>query len=146
MDPGFVPDRHVFRGTAFAIYRSDIECRPKTGGWSMCVMATRLALTLVLAALALTGAGGPAATQQVTDTVIGSCVFAYGAAHCVRQYRYGDAKGGSLREPSPEEVAEARERERRWVTRCRPELRQDAHGVSRYVYAARGCEYGKDRD
>jgi hypothetical protein len=113
-------------------------------------LAIRLALTLALTAPALAGAIATSAAQPAfTDTVVDSCVFHRGAAHCVQQFRYG-ARGTNgaqtLREPSAEELAEARERERRWVARCRPVLRQDAHGVNRYVYAARGCEYGQDRD
>ena len=93
--------------------------------------------------------GGSALAQRVTDTVVGSCVYSRGMGHCVRQYRYGDvgAKGtGTVRELSPEEIAESRERERKWVERCRPVVRQDAYGVGRYVYAARGCEYGRMED
>jgi hypothetical protein len=41
------------------------------------------------------------------------------------------------------EVAEAAERDRLWVARCRPTIRQDQYGVRRYHYAAPGCEYGK---
>jgi hypothetical protein len=85
------------------------------------------------------------AQSRFTDTVTGSCVFAYGTAHCVRQYRYNDAGNSGIKhyaEPA-EEVAEAREREKAWEARCRPTLRQDAYGVSRYVYAAPGCEFGR---
>ncbi len=83
--------------------------------------------------------------QRFTDTVTGSCVFSYGAAHCVRQYRYNDSGNSGIKhyaEPA-EEVAEAREREKVWEARCRPTLRQDYYGVNRYVYAAPGCEYGR---
>ncbi|MGD9923232.1 MAG: hypothetical protein AB7V13_17575 [Pseudorhodoplanes sp.] len=110
---------------------------------------TRLALTVALSAFVLGGMNAPVSAQRITDTVVGSCVFVRGAGHCVRQFRYGD-RGNTgvqtLREPTAEEIAEMRERERRWVERCRPQLRPDAHGVNRYVYAARGCEYGRDRD
>lgn len=106
-------------------------------------MTTRLALTVALTAFVL-GAPSTPAAAQVTDTVIGSCVFSGGGAHCVRQYRYGAER--KQREPSAEEIAESRERERRWVARCRPALRQDAYGVNRYVYAAPGCEFGRDQD
>jgi len=41
------------------------------------------------------------------------------------------------------DVAEAAARDRLWQARCRPVIRQDAHGVRRYQYAAPGCEYGK---
>ena len=119
-------------------------------------MKTSLALAVAMIALAATGAHAPAAAEPTrgappsfTDTVVGSCVFHRGASHCVRQYRYNDRGTNGiqrLREPSEQEIAEARERERRWVERCRPHLRPDEHGVNRYVYAARGCEYGQDRD
>lgn len=106
-----------------------------------------IAGTLVVLTLPLTG--GAALAQRVTDTVVGSCVYSRGMGHCVRQYRYGDvgAKGiKTVREQSPEDIAESRERERKWVERCKPVVRQDAYGVGRYVYAARGCEYGRMED
>lgn len=112
-------------------------------------MTIRLALTAMLTAFALGCASAPVVAQAWTDTVVGSCIFSGGAGHCVRQFRYGDRGNNgiqSLREPSAEDIAESRERERRWVERCRPELRPDLYGVNRYVYAARGCEYGRDRD
>lgn len=112
-------------------------------------MTTRMVFTLALAALALGGANAPAAAQRFTDTVVGSCVFSGGAVHCVRQYRYGDRGNNgiqSLKEPDPQDIAESREREARWAARCKPQLRHDRYGVSRYVYAAPGCEYGQDRD
>jgi hypothetical protein len=112
-------------------------------------ITTGMVLSLAVIAVALGAASAPATAQRVTDTVVGSCVYGGGAVNCVRQYRYGDPghRGiQSLREPAPEEVAELREREQRWVERCRPTLRRDAYGVGRYVYAARGCEYGQDSD
>src|ERR1700674_1926506 len=45
---------------------------------------------------------------------------------------------------SEEDIEAAAERDRRWVARCRPIIRQDRYGVGRYQYAAPGCEYGKD--
>jgi hypothetical protein len=112
-------------------------------------MSIRLALSLVLTALAIFGTSAPAAAQGRTGTYLGSCVFAGGAFSCASQYRYRhSAKNGiaALREPNEDDIAESRERDRRWVERCRPQLRTDAYGVNRYVYAARGCEYGQDRD
>ena len=109
-------------------------------------LAIAYALAVALAVLTLPALTGSAFAQRVTDTVVGSCVFSGGHSHCVRQYRYGDAGATGIktvREPSPEDVAETRERERKWVERCKPVLRQDAYGVGRYVYAARGCEYGR---
>jgi hypothetical protein len=112
-------------------------------------MTTGMVLRRAMIAAALIAAGTPAMAQRVTDTVVGSCVSSGGGSHCVRQFRYGDPGNSgikSLREPIPEEVAELREREARWVERCRPMLLRDAYGVGRYVYAARGCEYGQDSD
>jgi len=112
-------------------------------------MSTRMVFALVVSGLALTSVSTPAAAQRVTDTVVGSCVLSGGAAHCVRQYRYGDAGNRgvqSLKEPNAEDIAETRSREARWVARCKPQVRHDPHGVGRYVYAAPGCEYGQDRD
>jgi hypothetical protein len=113
-------------------------------------MTTRMTVGFAVIVGALAAAGVPALAQQrATDTVVGSCVYSGGGSHCVRQFRYGDPGNSgiqSLREPIPEEVAELRDREKRWVERCRPMLRRDAYGVGRYVYAARGCEYGRDSD
>ncbi len=86
-----------------------------------------------------------AQSPRFTDTVTSSCVFAYGAASCTRQYRYNDGGNNGIKhyaEPA-EDAAEARERDKVWEARCRPVLRQDYYGVNRYVYAAPGCEYGR---
>lgn len=109
----------------------------------------RLVVTLGGLAAMLAASVVGAQAQPVTDTVVGSCVYAYGVANCVRQYRFGDRGTNgvqNLKEPSEEQAAESRERERLWLARCRPALRQDVFGVSRYHYAARGCEYGKFDD
>lgn len=47
--------------------------------------------------------------------------------------------------PPPADAAaqsQARERERRWVSRCRPVIAQDRYGVARYRYARAGCAFG----
>jgi hypothetical protein len=41
------------------------------------------------------------------------------------------------------EAAAAEARDRRWVARCRPVIRQDIYGMPRYSYAAQGCEFGR---
>ena len=46
----------------------------------------------------------------------------------------------------PRETVASAERERKWLARCRPIAKEDALGVSRYVYAASGCEFGKLQD
>ena len=109
-------------------------------------MIAKLFIGFALAGLALPAMSGSAFAQRVTDTVVGSCVFSGGLGHCVRQYRYGDAGNNGIQlqqGPSAEDLAESRERDRKWVERCKPVVRQDAYGVGRYVYAARGCEYGR---
>ncbi len=112
-------------------------------------MIAKLVIAYALAALAVPMMSGSAFAQRVTDTIVGSCVFSGGLGHCVQQYRYGDAGNNgiqSMQGLSAEDLAESRERERKWVERCRPVVRQDAYGVGRYVYAARGCEFGRMED
>lgn len=41
--------------------------------------------------------------------------------------------------------AAAEARDRQWVERCRPQIRQDRFGMPRYVYVAPGCEFGRLR-
>ncbi len=41
------------------------------------------------------------------------------------------------------EYKETEQRDRLWRDHCKPVIKQDAHGVARYVYAAPGCDYGK---
>lgn len=72
--------------------------------------------------------------------------FFSGSANCVFMER--DGPGGIARiykveEPRGEELDAALERDRKWLARCKPVIRQDAHGVGRYYYAASGCEFGK---
>ncbi len=105
-----------------------------------------LAVLAAVSTLALGCLGTDASAQAPrTDTITGSCVFSPGTAHCVRQFRYNDAGNTGIKhlgEPGTE-VAEARDREKAWESRCRPALRQDHYGVNRYVYAAPGCEFGR---
>jgi len=113
-------------------------------------MIAKLFIGVALAGLALPAMSGSALAQRVTDTEVSSCVFSDGLGNCVRQYRYGDAGNAGIQSmpqgPSLEDTAESRERDRKWVDRCKPVVRQDAYGVGRYVYAARGCEYGRTED
>jgi hypothetical protein len=73
-----------------------------------------------------------------------SCVGNYGSFSCVTNWRrdHKDAKD-VIAKPDPQEQAESKARERRWLARCRPVVRQDVYGVLRYVYAAPGCEFGR---
>lgn len=121
---------------------------PMTKSWTA-ILARLLACSALVLICATTGAS--AQGRRTTDTVTGSCVFAYGTASCVRQYRYNDPGNSGIiqlgeSKEKDEADAESREREKAWVSRCRPILRQDALGVSRYVYAAPGCEFGRFSD
>ena len=50
----------------------------------------------------------------------------------------------NIPQPSTEqEIEESAERDYRWEEHCRPTIRQDRYGVSRYHYAKPGCEYGR---
>lgn len=117
-------------------------------------MLTRASLLTLVAAVAIQAAITVSATisARADSTTVFSCVgaggFFSGAENCVKIRREEPSQAGILhaRPPSPEELAEARERDRRWLARCRPVLRQDDYGVSRYHYAARGCEFGKSED
>ena len=75
-----------------------------------------------------------------------SCVGGSGAASCVATRRNGVANPHIIQVPkaiSEQENAEQQQRDKLWQTRCRPVVKQDEFGVSRYVYAARGCEFGR---
>jgi hypothetical protein len=98
-----------------------------------------------VAALSLVGAAaafGPVHAGGIRAT---TCVGSYGTFSCVTQWgASGDPYG--RRPPSAQDDAEAAERERQWVARCRPVIWQDRYGVGRYAYAAPGCEFGIFQD
>jgi hypothetical protein len=77
-----------------------------------------------------------------------SCVGSHGSVACAAQW--GPRVDTHIRRylpPHDEQLErEAAQRERRWVARCRPVLREDHYGVSRYQYAAPGCEFGRTQD
>ena len=73
------------------------------------------------------------------------CLYAYRGSSCTNIW-HGLTNPYVRRVPLPrsdEEVADLGERDRLWEQRCHPVVRQDMYGVRRYVYAARGCEYGR---
>jgi len=104
------------------------------------VMGGGVALALLAAPLTVEPAFAGAATL--------SCVGSRASLSCVGQW--GPSVDPHIRYApgprDPREEAEAAERERRWVARCRPVIRQDQYGVARYRYAAPGCEYGVIQD
>jgi hypothetical protein len=99
---------------------------------------------LVAAALAVLAAlaGAHAYADALRST---GCVGAGLSFNCVTTWRWNDPLR-TLKPEDPRLAAEAAERERKWLARCKPVVRQDQYGVGRYVYAAPGCEYGKHED
>jgi hypothetical protein len=75
-----------------------------------------------------------------------TCISSSGAFACTTQWHRASATQHLPWQIDPRETAAAKERERRWLARCRPIARQDQFGVSRYSYAAAGCEFGKVED
>jgi hypothetical protein len=88
-------------------------------------------------------------SNALADTVRGgrqtSCVGSWGLGTCVENW-YKTWDDDRPRQRTEQEIAESAERDRKWVARCRPVLRQDRYGVDRYEYAAPGCEFGKTQD
>lgn len=89
-------------------------------------------------------------TPAMADyTIKGGCVGGWGSGNCavtIRKGAIGPVGIYKVEEPRGEELAEAMERDRKWVVRCKPVIRQDAYGVGKYHYAASGCEFGKSDD
>jgi hypothetical protein len=87
------------------------------------------------------------APAHADSTTVFNCVGSFGSVSCVRiRGPVVDPHVRRLHPRDPKEEAASAERERKWVARCRPVLKEDRYGVSRYEYAARGCEFGKTQD
>lgn len=84
-------------------------------------------------------AGGMESTTCIGGRYSVSCYTQWGRA--VNPYV---RSVGSRR--TDEEEAEFLKRDRQWEARCHPVIQQDRYGVSRYYYAAPGCEYGVLQD
>ena len=143
----------TFRG-----YASPPEPKPRPRSTRRRLLKIFVVLSLIEAVVlgGLAWAGG--------DLFNRNCVTSGGLLSCVTQWRFDDGNGpASVRavpgEAAPRDTippaaaprdaraaAEAGERERRWRERCRPVIRQDADGISRYHYAKPGCEFGKFED
>ena len=107
------------------------------------VNAARIATAALftLAAFATTQAYAGSAARS------SSCVGSGFAVSCATNWRWDESgPRTSLAPEDPKLAAEAAEREAKWVTRCKPVIRQDRYGVRRYHYAAPGCEFGKAED
>lgn len=83
----------------------------------------------------------PALADDMDST---SCVETRGSSSCVTTRRNGvvDPFVRELPPRTEQEIAESREREQKWRTRCRPTIEHDRYGVARYTYAGPGCEFG----
>ena len=107
-------------------------------------MATRM-VRHALAAFCLiaTFASAPAQADGIRNT---TCLHIAGASTCTTQWRYGVTSQYLPWRVDVRETASSAERERKWLARCRPVAQEDALGISRYRYAAAGCEFGKTED
>jgi len=104
------------------------------------------AVFIRLAGLALVLTFGVPGSASADGLKMLTCTGSGGGMACIKMYREGitDPNVRQIPEVRGErELAEAAERDRRWVARCRPIARHDAYGVKRYEYAAAGCEYGR---
>lgn len=100
-----------------------------------------LRLTLTIATLGLVLSQGPARAETTSI----SCFGGRGAGSCVIvEGGGGNPHVRTIPAPKTEqEKAESAQRERLWVSRCKPQMTVDDYGVQRYAYSARGCEFGK---
>lgn len=102
----------------------------------------------VALALALLGASVIFAPAYAGGIEITNCFGAFRTFSCITQW--GAPDDPRLRHvPGPRDAQEEAAfiaRDRKWVARCRPVIRQDHYGVSRYHYAAPGCEFGRIQD
>ena len=109
-------------------------------------MATRMVRQAFPAAFAFIMAFAPAPPAFADGVRNTTCLQTGGAVSCTTQWRHGT---GSQYLPwliDARETAASAERERKWLARCRPVAREDQLGISRYRYAAPGCEFGKIED
>ena len=96
-----------------------------------------------IAALAIQVMPGALAPAYAGAVSLG-CTGATGAVSC--SAIWGPGGDPYIRKvPVPRTVDEKAQydaRDRKWVERCHPVIRQDHYGVARYYYAAPGCEFG----
>jgi hypothetical protein len=74
------------------------------------------------------------------------CVFSRWGSSCTHSWRRGFVNPYVISVPQPhteQEIADFNLRDRLWRTRCKPVVKQDIYGISRYSYSAPGCDYGK---
>jgi hypothetical protein len=108
-------------------------------------MSRRFSLSAWLAALALLVLSmmvAPARSEPVEGVSTFNCYGTRYMASCVESFRSGSFSPHVIKVPATPS-ADAEARDRRWVERCRPQIRQDRYGMPRYSYAAVGCEFGR---
>src|ERR1043165_1317300 len=107
-------------------------------------MATRMVRhALAASCLIATFASPPARADGIRNT---TCLHTGGAMTCTSYWRHGVSSQYLPWKVDVRETAASAERERKWLARCRPVAQEDALGISRYRYAAAGCEFGKIED
>jgi hypothetical protein len=118
-------------------------------GWLKRRFGSRRAITLLIVFSAIEIGGLLLAWSAFAGSAYGvrntACVGGRFSIACSTNWRYSDDFDAPARRiaPDPREEAAAVERDRKWLARCRPQLRADQYGVNRYVYAAAGCEHGR---
>ena len=110
-------------------------------------MLSRLSIAAACASVVIAAAADAWLEPARADYVITSgCVRSGGLRSCTTIFRRGTGgiPGVVLWTPRTEkEAAEATERDRLWLARCRPTTEHDQYGVKHYRYAAAGCEFGR---
>ena len=107
-------------------------------------MSRRFSLPAWLAALALLALSMMSAPARSEGVATWNCHGIRYARSCVTTFRRGRFHPHVINVPAQtaDELAATEARDRRWVERCGPVIRQDRYGMPRYSYSARGCEFG----
>jgi hypothetical protein len=101
----------------------------------------------VTGVVALVLLGAPVTSAQAGWIKITRCTTTFSGFSCTTRWGAIDPYVQSVPGPrDAQEEAEFLERDRKWVARCRPVIKQDRYGVGRYHYAAPGCEFGRIDD
>jgi hypothetical protein len=104
-----------------------------------------IAWLAALALLALSIMAAPARSEPGDRTYTFNCFGTGNMRSCVATSRGPRFHPNVINVPAPnaDDLAAAEARDRRWVERCRPVIRQDHFGMPRYSYSAAGCEFGR---
>jgi len=109
-------------------------------------MSRRFSLPAWLAALALLALSIISAPARSGGVETFNCYGSGNMRSCVATYRKGPLRPHVISVPAPstaDEIAAMEARDRRWVERCGPVIRQDRYGMPRYSYVTHGCEFGQ---